>query len=378
MRIKSISIGLIWTFILCLSITELDSLTKAQSSLENDRATTGRIAFIDPKEPRGKLKVKQKGAAKLADATEGMEVRRGYLLVLDPEAKATVVCNDGKPHELIAGRQGCPCADQAHGIMYDGSIIPGTRGPDTSNSRFPVAVSPRKTLLLNTRPTFCWIPAVGSDASVTYKISVYKEPMKEIWARKDIAKAELPYPDKEPPLTPGETYIVVISSSNSDSVEPQRDIGFTVMTASETKSVRDEEAKIQGLKKIPDLQKRFILANLYATKELHAEAIEILEELSKTLKEPAVLRMLGDLYTAIGLNREAEKRYLDVLSLPQLAGDPEGLALTLRALAHTYQSLGASNEAAIRFDAAIKAYEEMGDSMTVEELKTLRQRVKKN
>jgi hypothetical protein len=374
---KAISFEVIFAFILCIGIPEFGTFTKAQSPTENDSATTGRIAFIDPKEPRGKLKVKQKGAAKLADASEGMEVRRGYLLVLDPEAKATIVCNDGKSHELIAGRQGCPCAEQAHGIMYDGSVIPGTRGPDTSNSRFPVAVSPRKTLLLNPRPTFRWIPAAGSDATVTYKVSVYKEPMKEVWARKDIAKTELPYPDKELPLTAGETYIVVISSSNSDAVEPQRDIGFTVMTASETKSVRDEEAKVQGLK-IPDLQKRFILANLYATKALHAEAIEILEELSKTMKEAAVLRMLGDLYTAIGLNREAGKRYLDVLSLPQLASDPEGLALTLRALAHTYQSLGASNEAAIRFDAAIKAYEELGDSMTVEELKTLRQRAKKN
>ena len=58
------------------------------SAQSRDRSDpiSGRVALIEPK---GGLKIRQSKRAGLMNATEGMLVRRGYLLILDSVAKAT-------------------------------------------------------------------------------------------------------------------------------------------------------------------------------------------------------------------------------------------------------------------------------------------------
>lgn len=342
--------------------------------------TSGRIVFIKPKEPKGTLKVKQAKGVDPVNATEGMLVRRGYLLTLNPAARAAVICGDGRKHELAPGPQGCPCTrpctPEVCGIRYDGSTIGATRGPDTDKGGFPVVISPRRTMLRNLRPTIRWAPIAGAKPDSIYNVTLYGDRMKMIWTREVVSQTRLAYPDKEPPLTPGQTYKVVVTS---DGLSSQQDhspgLGFTTLTADQARTLADEEIRRTQLE-LPETQTRFLVANLYAARELYAEAIEQSEDLYMTMKEPAVARMLGDLYAAIGLNREAEKKYLEALGLTA-ASDLDGLGLTQKNLAQVYESLGIFDQAIARLEEAMKAYRRLGYTTMVNALSNEERRLKK-
>lgn len=346
--------------------------------------TSGRIIWIEPKTPKGILKVRQAMRGEMVDATEGMLVRRGYLLILDltstPNAKVTVICGDGKTRELVPGPQGCPCTKpctpEVCGILYDHTRLGPTRGPDTDQGLFPVVISPRRTMLRDLRPTIRWTPIAGAKENTTYNVTLYGDGMKVIWSKDAISATRLAYPDKEPPLTPGQTYKVVVST---DGLSSQQDrspgLGFTTLTADQARALADEENKRKQLK-LPERQTRLLVANLYAARRLYAEAIEQSEDLYATMKEPAVARMLGDLYAAIGLNREAEKRYLAALDMTP-ASDFDGQGLIQRDLAQVYENLGIFDQAIARLEEAIKAYRRLGNKALLIALLNEKRRLKK-
>jgi hypothetical protein len=355
---------------------------------------TGTIVDIQPRQSVGKLKVRQKRGDTPADATVGMPVRRGYLLTLASGAGATVVCADKSKHELETGPQPCPCV--ADGGIREGSNIPRPRGADTLDSSFPVIISPRGTLLLSGRPTLRWsavsqtiTDSSGTAAEVTYQVSVYTDNMKLVWRKKQIKGINLSYPANEPELPPGDYLLIVSTVSGSSDKEGGPGHGFTVLPKClpaqnrsrepqcRAQKIRDEEKRIRELH-LPDDSTLLLVADLYAANELFAEAIETLEEVLKVAKTPAMVRQLGDLYASVGLNREAEKTYLEALGLPQVASDTEGQALTLHALALTYERLGNVDQARARYAEAISAYEKLHDDITVTELKTQRAKIEEH
>lgn len=342
--------------------------------------TSGRIIWIEPKEPKGTLRVRQGKRVAPVNAAEGMLVRRGYLLILEPTARATVICGDGKPRDLAPGLQGCPCRQPCTpaicGINYDGSTLGSTRGPDTDTGLFPVVVAPRKTSMSNLRPTMRWTPIVGANEKTTYTVTLYGDRMKVIWTRDVISATRLTYPDKEPSLAPGQTYKVVVTSDGQSSQQDRSPgLGFTTLTADQARRLADEVSQRKQMQ-LPEAPTRFLIANLYAARELYAEAIEQLEELYATMKEPAVARLLGDLYAVTGLNREAEKRYVEALRLTP-AGDLEGLGLTQKSLAQVYESLGLVDRAIARLAEARKAYQQLQDWAMVKTLLKDERRLKK-
>jgi hypothetical protein len=336
----------------------------------DDDPMTGRIIYIDPARPLGKLKVKQKKREKPTDATVGMLVRRGYMLILDPKAKATVFCADGKRHDLIPGPQGCPCATAKRGFIYNDSIIPGSRGQDSARGNFPFILSPRKTLLLTTRPTIRWSPVTSPtpESSVIYRVSIYIEGRELVWNRDVISKTEIAYPEGVKGLIRGEFYKVVVEAGKASSEQERKaNLGFTVLTNAEAQSISDSEEAILRLN-LPASETQFLIANLYAAQGLFSEAIEKLARLTNTLKEPAVLRMLGDLYATSGLHREAVKEYESALALPQIKSDIEGQALTFAALGRSYMELENSKQSGLHFNRAVEAFRKLGDTVTVEQL----------
>jgi tetratricopeptide (TPR) repeat protein len=108
---------------------------------------------------------------------------------------------------------------------------------------------------------------------------------------------------------------------------------------------------------------------------LYAEAIEQLEDLCTTMKETAVARTLGDIYAVIGLNREAEKRYIEALSLTP-ATDLEDLGLTQKSLAQVYETLGLFDRAMAQLAEAKKAYRRLGNRAMVNSLSKAEHRLK--
>lgn len=354
-------------------------VVSAQSG-DTTSPTSGRIILIQPKTPKGALKVKQAKGVHPANATEGMLVRRGYLLILSPTARATIICSDGKKRELAPGPQGCPCTrpctPEVCGIRYDGSTIRTTRGPDTETGAFPVVISPRKTLLLNLRPTIRWAPIAGAKESTIYNVTLYGAGMKVIWTKEVASQTSLTYPDKEPALTPGQTYKVVV---NSDGLSSEQDhspgLGFTTLTADQARALADEEIKRKQLG-LPETQTRFLVSNLFAARELYSEAIEQLQNLYATMKEPSVARMLGDLYATIGLNREAENRYLEALSLTPV-DDIEGVGAIHRSLTQVYENLGIYDKAVAQLKEATKAYRRLRNAEVVRKLVNEERRLKR-
>jgi hypothetical protein len=340
----------------------------------------GRIILIEPQKTKGALKVKQGKRVAPISAVEGMLVRRGYLLILNPTARATIICGDGKKRELAPGPQGCPCkkpcTPEVCGIRYDGSTIGATRGPDTDAGLFPVVISPRKTMLLDLRPTIRWAPIAGAKESTTYNVTLYGDGMKVIWTKEVPSETLLTYPDKEPSLTPGETYKVVVTSGGLSSQQDRSPgLGFTTLTVDHSRALADEETNRKQLG-LPETQTRFLVSNLFAARELYSEAIEQLEDLYTTMREPAVARMLGDLYATIGLNREAEKKYLETLSLtPENDLDERGMIG--KNLAQVYENLGMFDRAIVRLQDARRAYQRLRNRAIVNALLKDERRLKK-
>jgi hypothetical protein len=337
----------------------------------------GRIVLIEPKggllvqEAKGKVPIK---------AFEGMLVRRGYMLILNPTARALVICGDGKTRELKPGPYGCPCTQpctpEICGLRYNGSTIGATRGSDTTNGLFPVIITPRKTMLRTLRPTIRWSPIAGAKQGAAYQVTLYGENLKPVWSREVTNETRLLYPDKEPSLLPGQTYKVVVTSEGASSQQDQLPgLGFTTLTTQQAQTLDEEQSKRKQLG-LSEISSRLLIANLYAARELYAEASEQLEELYKTAKESEVARTLGELYAAMGLNREAATKYEEALAVTD-AGDLDGLGWTRINLAQIYENLGDVKQAIEQVCEAMAAYRRLRNQAMVQALFKQQQRLKK-
>lgn len=347
----------------------------------------GVITSISPGSPAGKLKIRLSSRDQSFNATQWMTVRRGAVLELADGASATIVCGDHLAHNLKPGPNPVPCSNNSF-VNRNGSCVARTRGGDNSDGTFPIVVSPRRTLLLSRRPTFRWTPVVkpaGShDAEVTYTVSLFGEEMEQVWSVQT-RSTSLAYPSDRPELQPGVYLLVVTAGPSSSEEEHVVNTGFTVLEDCKPQAdgpaatcvaqeVRSEVEAIRKLGLAADAEK-LMVAYVYKDHELYAEAIETLNSMSDTSNAPPVVRLLGDLYGLTGLNREAERSYLKALSLPQMADDPEDKALTLSALAETYEALGSLATAKARWDEALKVYEALGDASMAAEMKQRRARI---
>ena len=86
-----------------------------------------------------------------------------------------------------------------------------------------------------------------------------------------------------------------------------------------------------------------------------------LERLRGT-QEPAVLRLLGDLYISTGLNRLAEERYAAALARSEDLNDLEGQAQAHHALGRIYDALGNPADARRHLTDALALYDRLGDA----------------
>jgi hypothetical protein len=309
----------------------------------------------------GRVSVKRKGWTQYVPAMFGLSLRSGDLLRLEESSRAAVACADLTLVSVPGGVSGVPCTVPRPLLVYHGSLVNLTRDqPDD----FPVIVSPRKTQLLSPRPMLRWTPVAHTTS---YTVSVRGPNVH--WSMEVSAKTDIVYPDSAPALSPGLTYkLSVTAGGRSSDEESVPGLGFSVLKSDEAQVVWDREAKIRALG-LAEPPTRFLIAQLYTTQDLSAEAIEQLEALSKTFKEPAVLRSLGDLYRQIALNRFAEERYLRALELSQKANDLEGEAVVQNTLGLMYLDVfGNRDEAVHRLQQATGLYQTLGDAKTVRQI----------
>jgi tetratricopeptide (TPR) repeat protein len=245
-------------------------------------------------------------------------------------------------------------------LIYFGDKVTATRGYD--EGVFPRVVAPRKTKLLNPRPTLLWMPVAGATG---YKIIVRGQNARgqnPYWKTDVPSGAKLDYPADAPPLEADTDYKLIVSAGDHQSdEEAEPGLGFALLKSDKAKEARDAEKKIRALG-LPDASTRLVIAYLYAAYDLNAEAIEQLEGIPETLQEPAPARLLGALYLAIGLSRRAERHYLRALECSMKANDEEGQAIAHKELGRIYdEALGARNAAIQHFEAALNWYKKLGD-----------------
>jgi hypothetical protein len=310
---------------------------------------------------QGDAAVKRAGWRDYAPALFGAPLRRGDLLRLGSAGSATVACADLKLATVEGGVSGYPCQTAPKTpLVYEGTLLNPTRG-DGGSGDAPLVISPRKTKLLNPRPVLRWQPVPGVK---THKVSLQGAN----WATEVSGASELLYPENAPALQPGVTYrLVVVAGDRSSSEEPGAGLGFSILGAEEAKAVKGVEATIRALG-LPKTAAALLIANVYATNGLYAEAIEELERL-RGAQEPAILRLLGDLYISTGLNRLAEERYASALAHSEVLNDIEGQAQAQHALGRIYEALGNPTEARRHLSDALALYDRLGDPKRAAEAK---------
>lgn len=318
----------------------------------------------------GQVSIKRQGWTSYAPVVFGTSLRRGDLLRLDDSSRAKVVCSDLTLHEVSSGIVGVPCeATRPLLRRPDGSMINATRSWPSDGS-FPMVISPRMTRLLSPHPVLRWTPVKGTaDYHVIVRGIV--RGMNFYWSRV-YPGTEVTYPDSAPPLEAGVDYKLIVETSGpnnrSSSEEPGPGLGFAILGSKERKTILEEEGQIESLG-LPVGPTQFLIAHLYATHGLNAEAIERLEGVSNTFKVAAVPRLLGDLYLTIGLPRQAESNYLNSLSLSEDGKDEEGEMLVHLALARIYgQALGNVESASKHLNAALELAGKLGDDYTTTEV----------
>ena len=313
---------------------------------------------------QGRAAVKRRGWTGFAQLTFGANLQSGDLLRLEQSSSLQIVCSDLKMHSLGARMTGNPCTT-SHEILKrtDGSLLRPTRNVPKEAS-CPVVLSPRSTMLLSDHPLLRWTEARGA---LTYYLTVRSPEL--IWTGTVRSKTVFTYPETAPRLQVGQQYKLIVALDNECSSENEEasGLGFSLLPSGEHKEVLAEQKQLDllGLEEGPT---RYLIARLFASHGLNAEAIQEVEGIANRFQVAATERLLGELYVRVRLPRQAEAHYLVSLQLSEKEQDAEGQMLCRLALADIYSKvLGNLQAATENLQVAIEIAGKVGDDTTIAE-----------
>lgn len=356
-RRSRIAVSLSSLFLLALTVVVLP-FAIAQFTGESSQ-TANLVVLI-----QGHAAIKRKNWTGFAPLMFGANLQAGDVLRLDESSSAKVLCSDLKLRDLNPGTTGTPCVPSQEILRRpDGSLLRPTRTVPSEDS-FPIVLSPRRTKLLSERPLLRWTEV--KDAS-TYHLMVRAPEL--LWTANVQSKTEIQYPDNAQKLEAGPTYklIVAVDKERTSEMESGPGLGFSVLPSKERKIVLEEQKQLERLE-LEEGTTQYLIAHLYASQGLNAEAIERLEAVAKKFRVPATERLLGELYLTVALPRQAETHYLESLELSKKEQDDEGQIQCRLALATIYsRGLGNGHAAGEQLEAAIAIAGKVGDDVTISE-----------
>jgi hypothetical protein len=311
---------------------------------------------------QGHAEIKRKNWTGFAPLIFGANLQAGDVLRMDQSSVAKVVCSDLKLHDLGTGMTGTPCISTQDILRRpDGSLLRPTRGAP-ADGLFPVILSPRFTKILSDRPLLRWTEV--KDAS-TYHVLVRGPEL--VWTSNVWSRTEIQYPDNAQKLEAGQNYklIVAVDEERNSELESGPGLGFSVLPSKERTIVLEEQQQLERLG-LEDGPTQYLIAYLFASHGLNAEAIQRLEAASKKFQVSATERFLGDLYMTVKLPRQAETHYLKSLELSEKEQDDEGQLQCRLALADIYsKAFGNFSLAGEHLEAAIAIAGKVGDDATI-------------
>ncbi len=307
---------------------------------------------------RGTVKRKKAGESEFKPVSVNTTLVSGDRLKTSADAVVRVKCSNGAEKPVPAGTE-----------TPVNQLCPPSLGRG-GNPEIPYIISPRDTRILTDKPTLRWNCATGAN-SFTVTLRNGELEWTEQVSQEQVCQGnvcELSYPEDKPVLQPGVSYKLVVKADTNRSSTEDIPPGFTTLDEQEAEEVRTIAQQIEE-EDLPATAKIIELADYYADRNLIAEAIEILEGLAQEEKSVAVYRRLGDLYSSIGLTREAEVAYNEAIQLPEAAEDIQELAAVKAGLGEVKFALNDKDEAIRLLEEAKVDYENLGDAQRAEEVK---------
>jgi predicted negative regulator of RcsB-dependent stress response len=320
-----------------------------------------RLNFIS--EVQGKVEILRAGRKKPQQAFIGDFLNSADKLRLAQGASAKVSCDNAvtwtiKSSGEFETSKGCKYTDRGIFIKPGINTSP-TRAPN--NPSVPYLISPRNTAILTQQPNLSWNPVKGATG---YRVQISGG---EVNWTTNVNQPMVIYSGKSP-LKPGVFYEVVITANNGVSTKDIDDPTFFVLSDSDIRQVKTDITQLQQ-QPLSNESKNLALAHLYRSRDLNADAIDVLEKLVKGgSKTTAVYQLLGDIYQHISLNLLAKERYLEGLKLAQAEKNLEAQAIIQTSLGEIDQALNQPQQALQRYQAAIASYLTLGDEEQVRRL----------
>ncbi|MBN3906671.1 MAG: tetratricopeptide repeat protein [Nostoc sp. NMS1] len=314
-------------------------------------------------EVKGKVEVLRAGRKNYQLAYPGDFLNSADKLRLVSGASAKVVCNNlsiwnPKSKGEFELDKGCQSTNGTV-LTRQGSNTSDTRAGN--DSRIPYLISPRNTAIGNQQPTLSWNPVKGATG---YKVQISGGEVNWIT---NVNQPMVVYSGKLP-LKSGVFYEVVITASDGVSTKDIDDPTFFVLSDSDIQQVKTDVAQLQQ-QPLSNESKTIALAHLYRSKDLNADAIDVLEKLVKSGSQTtAVYQLLGSIYQHIGLNLLAQERYLTALKLAEAEKNLEAQASIQVSIGEVYETLNQSQQALQRYQEAMTSYRTLGDEEEVRRL----------
>lgn len=313
----------------------------------------------------GKAYVKPARSPRFIPLKLNMAVFGGTNLHVTESSKAMLACGTSYK-ELTPGVHPVPCSPGDPSPIWV-----GTRIVDPSTIRggadFPRLLSPRTGALLNAHPTFRWTPVPNA---AQYSIVVRGGTVD--WSA-IVKSTEIVYPNSAPPLVPGPTYKVTIFAArrgNSDD-ELVPGLWFRILSPEDAEKVKARETEIKNLN-LEAASKQLLIAYLYASYDLIAEAITLLKDASADQES---CRALAELYIRSLLLDKAKEQYTKVVEMA--AEDMPGRAAAYDRLGQIYEAWHDKDQATQKYQNALKVYVDLEDWNKVSEFAILLSKLQK-
>jgi hypothetical protein len=312
---------------------------------DNNCVHAGRIISV-----QGQVQLRRKDWSDYHPTAVGAQLCLGDLLLPAKGTEVVVQCADPS-QDLWTVPEGQP-SGTARGCRPPKEPIHTLSKPlapsrELLASGIPNIISPKKTWLMDDKPTLRWIKVPGA---VSYVVRVSGPGVN--W-NTEVTKTEVVYPGK-PPLKPGEGYLLTVWADNGET--PARAI-FGLLDGNKAVHVRAAKERV-ARQNLNDEAKALAIAEVYIGQGLIAEATELLEALvAKGTKAAAVYHMLGDLYAQVDWLRRAQSNYLQAVDLATTAKDIEGQAAAAARLAEVEEALGNLDTATYWRKQAQKGYQ---------------------
>jgi hypothetical protein len=282
---------------------------------------------------QGKVEVVPAATKKAVRAAFGRPLERGDRISVGTGGAATVFFSDGNVVELaekstitVGGRAEARTAPAAGlpGEVYTqvskfvtaGSRRTGLvalsemRGPDDGA---PVIVAPRRSTVLDVRPTLRWRAVTGAK---TYRLTFAAAGGDEMFVR-STPTIELDWPSDVASLQAGNAYHWTVDALDGSKLLRSESVDFRIATDEQAVSVRANVARIQESAGGGDsAAARYLVGSYLAGLGLYQDAAAHFDALCRLSPEsPGPHEALGNVYTRVGLMDLAAAEYQQALAL---------------------------------------------------------------